>query len=66
MLPTRAWEMLSGCLVFMTGNYFAARSVKTGSALEVFGWLDILAALALFDKDPKWSVGLCFLWWGQR
>ena len=54
MLPTRAWELISGCLVFFIAHYLSARRLKMGPAIEVCGWLAIILALVLFDRDTQW------------
>ena len=52
MLQTRAWEMLAGALVFMFGH----RGLPDGlrRALELAGFVLILATIVLLDKQSIW------------
>lgn len=53
LLPTRAWEMLAGGLVFLL-----AAKIKISEAsrhvLEISGLVFIILAIVLFDKDSAW------------
>lgn len=52
MLQTRAWEMLAGALVFLAGRQAWSETVRR--ALELGGFVLILAAVLLFDKHDLW------------
>lgn len=52
LLPTRAWEMLAGGLV-----YFYSLSAKNniyGKPLEAFGFILILISLVIFNQNTLW------------
>ncbi|MEN0104811.1 MAG: acyltransferase, partial [Pseudomonas sp.] len=53
LLPTRAWEMLAGCLVYL----LSLRLVLAPAAqrlLEAAGFALLIAAIALLDSDQQW------------
>jgi peptidoglycan/LPS O-acetylase OafA/YrhL len=54
LIPTRAWEMLAGGLVFMLGNSFAGRNAAVTRIYELLGWTAIVASLVFFDQNTKW------------
>lgn len=52
MLQTRAWEMLTGALVFMFGHRGLSDGLRR--ALEVAGFALILATVVILDKQSAW------------
>lgn len=52
-LPMRAWEMLGGGLLFVTGTT-AKPSAAQRRALEYAGLLLVVASIALFDATSPW------------
>lgn len=53
LLHTRAWEMLSGGLVFLLGSTHRLSAAQRRT-LETIGLLLIFAAIGLLDKHAKW------------
>lgn len=55
-LPTRAWEMAAGGMVFFLGRTAGAETLKAGGKriLELAGLLLCLAGLFLFDRLTPW------------
>lgn len=53
LLPTRAWEMLAGGLVYLLANPLRL-SARTQIALETGGFSLIIAAILLFDASSNW------------
>lgn len=51
LLPTRAWELLAGGLVFLLGRPLPAQWARL---LELSGFVLIIAAIALFGTDSNW------------
>ena len=53
MIPTRAWEMLAGGLVY---SYFSQISLSSivKKGIEVLGFLLILISLIIFETDTLW------------
>lgn len=53
LLPTRAWEMLTGGLVYLLANRVILNS-STRSALEFSGFALIIGAIIGFDSSSSW------------
>lgn len=53
LLPTRAWEMLAGGLVFLSSNSLRL-SGRTQKILEGGGFSLIIASIILFDAGSNW------------
>jgi peptidoglycan/LPS O-acetylase OafA/YrhL len=53
LLPTRAWEMLAGGLVFLSAHSFVF-SDKTKRYMEAAGFVLIIASTILFDAGSIW------------
>ncbi len=53
LLPTRAWEMLAGGLVYLLANPFQL-SASTRKGTEASGFALIVASIALFDAETVW------------
>ncbi len=53
LLPTRAWEMLAGGLVFLS-SCSIVYSDKSKRCLESIGFLLIVASIIFFDADSIW------------
>ena len=53
LLPTRAWELLAGVLVYLVSDRVHL-SVAMRRALEVLGLGLIVAALVAYDRDTLW------------
>lgn len=53
LLHTRAWEMLSGGLVFLLGGHVRL-SARQRRHIESAGLLSIALAVIVFDKDTAW------------
>lgn len=53
LLPTRAWQMLAGGLVFLAANRFEPQG-RMASLMEYIGLASIGLAIALFDADSAW------------
>ncbi|MDI1300853.1 MAG: acyltransferase family protein [bacterium] len=53
LLPTRAWEMLSGGLVYFLANPLPL-SARVKAVFEVSGFALIIAAVMLFNADSSW------------
>ena len=60
LLPTRAWEMLAGGLVYLAGNRFAEK-VRGVKSLEWIGFLFIVLSIALFDESSSWPGWMALL-----
>jgi peptidoglycan/LPS O-acetylase OafA/YrhL len=53
LLPTRAWEMFAGGIVYLVAaNSFISSRLKL--LLEGVGFLIIIASIALFDQSSRW------------
>lgn len=53
LLPTRAWEMLAGGLVYMLANK-VIMSASTRTALEAAGFILIICSIIGFDSSSNW------------
>ena len=53
LLPTRAWEMLAGGLVFLSANSLRF-SDRYRKAIEGSGFALIIASIVLFDASSNW------------
>lgn len=53
LLPTRAWEMLAGGLVYLAGNKFCEK-VQEFRLLEWLGFLLIFLSIAVFGENSSW------------
>lgn len=71
LLPTRAWEMLAGAIVFLYPIKFSEVKMKV---LQIVGLLGILVACLSFDHTSAWPsyraavpvVGTMLVIWAQR
>ncbi|MEK6668658.1 MAG: acyltransferase family protein, partial [Pseudomonadota bacterium] len=52
-LPSRAWEMLAGGLVFMLGSA-QLRPVRRAGLIEALGWVGIVGSVLVFDQHWAW------------
>jgi peptidoglycan/LPS O-acetylase OafA/YrhL len=53
LLPTRAWEMLSGGLIYLLNNKFT-RKAPLLKLIELLGFTLITLSIALFDQKTSW------------
>ncbi len=53
LLPTRAWEMLAGGLVYLTANKFALTPLRQ-RVLETSGFALLIGSIVLFDASSVW------------
>ncbi|MES2870800.1 MAG: acyltransferase family protein [Pseudomonadota bacterium] len=53
LLPTRAWEMLAGGLVYLVAGVLRL-SDRTRIALECTGFALVIASILLFDSSSSW------------
>lgn len=60
LLPTRAWEMLAGGLVFLASNRFSLPSTPR-PWIEGLGLAMILASVVAFDGSSTWPSGNALL-----
>lgn len=55
LLPTRAWEMLAGSIVFiLTVNSISRASNSHMKTVEILGYLILIASIILFDETILW------------
>ncbi|WP_019558161.1 acyltransferase family protein [Thioalkalivibrio sp. ALE12] len=60
LLPTRAWELLAGVLVYLLGDYVSG-SDRLRRGLELAGLGLIVAALVVFDANTPWPGAAALL-----
>jgi peptidoglycan/LPS O-acetylase OafA/YrhL len=53
LLPTRAWEMLAGGLVFLLQDHFT-RNKSRLKLLEIIGFLLLIFSIVYFDDQTSW------------
>ena len=53
LLPTRAWQMLAGGLVFLLGNSLILK-VPIRRLLEATGFVILIGTITLFDTNSEW------------
>ena len=53
LLPTRAWEMLAGGLVFLLQDHFT-RNKSRLKALEIIGFFLLVFSIVYFDDQTSW------------
>ncbi|MEH6449845.1 MAG: acyltransferase family protein [Oleispira sp.] len=68
LLPTRAWEMLAGGLVFLLQKNITKNTTQL-KALEILGFSCIITSIILFDSQTLWpgwkallpTIGTCLV-----
>lgn len=68
LLPTRAWEMLAGGLVFLLQDYFNKNKTQV-KLLEIIGFALLIFSIVVFDNQTSWpgwkalipAIGTCLV-----
>jgi peptidoglycan/LPS O-acetylase OafA/YrhL len=53
LLPARSWEMLAGCLVFLSCERLRL-TARQSTALELSGFALVIASIIIFDGSTPW------------
>lgn len=69
LLPTRAWEMLIGSIVFLVTQKSSKAYIKYSKLFEFIGFVLLFTSLLLFDSNTLWpgysallpSIGTAFI-----